>query len=92
VRELRNLIERTAMLGEDASSRPAREPLTLPRSAEVPSHVRPIAELEREEILRALAETRGNKKEAARRLGLSRRVLCCRLEKFGLAVPRPIAA
>ena len=92
VRELRNLIERTAMLGEDASSRSAREPLTFPRSAEVPSHVRPIADLEREEILRALAETRGNKKEAARRLGLSRRALYRRLEKFGLAVPRPIAA
>jgi DNA-binding NtrC family response regulator len=92
VRELRNLIERTAMLGEGASSRPAQEPLAFPRSTGVSSHVRPIADLEREEILRALAETRGNKKEAARRLGLSRRALYRRLEKFGLDAPRHAAA
>jgi DNA-binding NtrC family response regulator len=92
VRELRNLIERTAMLGEGAGSRAAREPLTFSRNTAVSSHVRPIADLEREEILRALAETRGNKKEAARRLGLSRRALYRRLEKFGLDAPRQAAA
>jgi DNA-binding NtrC family response regulator len=92
VRELRNLIERTAMLGEGASSRAARDPLTFPRITGMSSHVRPIADLEREEILRALAETRGNKKEAARRLGLSRRALYRRLEKFGLDAPGQAAA
>jgi DNA-binding NtrC family response regulator len=68
------------------------EPLTFPRSTGVSSHVRPIADLEREEILRALAETGGNKKEAARRLGLSRRALYRRLEKFGLDALRHAAA
>jgi len=43
------------------------------------------------EVLVRLA-ARGNKKEAARRLGLSRRALYRRLEKFGLDAPRPAAA
>jgi transcriptional regulator of acetoin/glycerol metabolism len=62
VRELRNLIERTAMLGE-VPARGRAEPLTFPRSTERASHVRPIADLEREEILRALAETAGTRRK-----------------------------
>jgi two-component system, NtrC family, response regulator HydG len=92
VRELRNLIERTAMLGGSTATAHAQAPLPSRRSVDAPSHVRPIADLEREEIVRALVETRGNKKEAARRLGLSRRALYRRLEKFGLASPERAAA
>ncbi len=36
------------------------------------------------DITQALADTCGNKKEAARRLGISRRALYRRIEKFGL--------
>ena len=46
--------------------------------------VRRIDDLEREAIAQALADTCGNKKEAARRLGISRRALDRRIEKFGL--------
>ena len=92
VRELRNAIERAAMLGDSPTTRVAHEPVPFPRSVDVPSHVRPIAALEREEIVRALAETRGNKKEAARRLGISRRALYRRLEKFGLSKTDRVAA
>jgi DNA-binding NtrC family response regulator len=87
VRELKNVIERAAMLGhgstiEAGDLRMAAPPagvLEPPRSA-----VCRIAELERREIQRALVETNGNKKEAARRLGISRRALYRRLEKFDL--------
>jgi transcriptional regulator of acetoin/glycerol metabolism len=50
--------------------------------------VTPIAELERAEVLRAMAQTQGNKMEAARRLGISRRALYRRLEKFGVTVAK----
>jgi DNA-binding NtrC family response regulator len=90
VRELKNVIERAAMLGRGEridvdDLRIATGPMRLAG----PEHgvVRHIADLERGEIQRALTETRGNKKEAARRLGISRRALYRRIEKFGLGLP-----
>jgi DNA-binding NtrC family response regulator len=88
VRELKNVIERAAMLGQrDAIEVDDLRMATAPAvMAEPRLHVvRPIADLERREIERALLETGGNKKEAARRLGISRRALYRRIEKFDLA-------
>ncbi len=86
VRELRNILERACMLGR--GDRIEASDLRLgSQSAVIPStdsQVRRIRDLERDEIDRALVETRGNKKEAAKRLGLSRRALYRRLDKFGL--------
>jgi transcriptional regulator of acetoin/glycerol metabolism len=39
---------------------------------------------EREELVRALAEARGNKAEAARALGIPRSTLLSRMQKHGL--------
>lgn len=69
VRELRNLIERTLILGTfpddfvDASS------------DDRPAPAGSLAELERNHILAALKETGGNRGEAARRLGISRKTI-----------------
>jgi len=89
VRELKNTIGRAAMLGQ-------RDQIELAdlRMASVPSPVgepslhivRRIADIERREIERALIETAGNKQEAARRLGISRRALYRRIEKFDLKI------
>ena len=93
VRELRNTLERACMLAQGAVITPrdlrlgTRTPSVVAASAPEVAAVRPIAEIEREEIERALLETRGNKKEAARRLGISRRALYRRLEKFDLHHP-----
>jgi DNA-binding NtrC family response regulator len=85
---LRHTIERAAMLAEGPWLRACdlqgldesrREAVAPPLRV-----VRRIDDLEREAIEVALANTRGNKKEAARRLGISRRALYRRLEKFGL--------
>ena len=65
-------------------------PTALTRGAG--ASVTPIAELERAEVARAMAETHGNKMEAARRLGISRRALYRRLEKFGMTSRVPKAA
>ena len=43
-----------------------------------------LATVERDHILRALQHARGNKKVAARLLGVSRRALYRRLERLGL--------
>jgi two-component system response regulator HydG len=87
VRELRNTLERACMLAQSdvITARDLRLGSRVPalvRAASDIGAVRPIADLEREEIERALVETQGNKKEAARRLGISRRALYRRLEKL----------
>jgi DNA-binding NtrC family response regulator len=91
VRELRNTIERAVMLAIGPLVTCADLRCGAARATDVPSPSRPglrvvrrIDDLEREAIAQALADTRGNKKEAARRLGISRRALYRRIEKFGL--------
>jgi two-component system response regulator HydG len=88
VRELRNTIERAAMVAPGplvtvADLRCGQSGSSVER-APGPRVVRRIDELEREAITQALSDTRGNKKEAARRLGISRRALYRRIDKFGL--------
>jgi DNA-binding NtrC family response regulator len=81
VRELHNVLASAAAIAatdliEEGDLRELARPPAAP--------VTPIAELERAEVARAMAETHGNKMEAARRLGISRRALYRRLEKFGV--------
>ena len=99
VRELRNVIERACILtegdfitehalsvsmptlrsaGAGQASATAFTNTTEPASADL------LVNVEREHIQRALARARGNKKAAARMLGLSRRALYRRLERLDL--------
>jgi len=97
VRELKNVIERACILADSefvterelAVSMPAVT-FTPGRSvAAPPADAAPADDLlvnvEREHIQRALTRTNGNKKAAARILGLSRRALYRRLERLDLA-------
>ncbi|KSV66782.1 chemotaxis protein CheY [Sinorhizobium sp. GL2] len=69
IRELRNLIERTIILGSFPTSiGPISQGEDAPRSEN-------LAELERRHILAVLRETRGDREEAARRLGISRKTI-----------------
>jgi DNA-binding NtrC family response regulator len=96
VRELRNVIERACILADAdfiterelsvsmPPSRPlAQAPLAL-ATQEDPTSADLLVTVEREHIQRALMRARGNKKAAARMLGLSRRALYRRLERLDL--------
>ena len=93
VRELRNAMERAVVMQSGGVIEPSDLPESLRASrAQSPSSaagdVRDrVAEVERNAIIEALDACEGNQTHAARRLGLSRRALIYKLEKYGLKRP-----
>ncbi len=98
VRELENAMERAAILLRGEFVSPAELPLALQtleeKSEAEDSRFDPgdiacgeadLACIERQAILDRLKETGGNKSEAARRLGITRRTLKLKLKKYGVA-------
>ena len=83
VRELHNALERAVILcdGELITA----EHLSLQVSSVVaPLRLPRLSDVERRTIEEVLSETEGNKSKAARRLGITRTQLYCRLRKHGL--------
>jgi DNA-binding NtrC family response regulator len=97
VRELRNVLERACILADGGFitereltvSMPLSMPAALPAFAppvqapRVPPEL--LVDVERDHIQRALGRAGGNKKAAAKMLGLSRRALYRRLERLDLS-------
>ena len=82
-RELRNALERAAILCEGGLIAPQH--LSLPTGRPTASaETTDLNEVERQTIEQVMRETRGNKSKAAKRLGLTRTQLYGRLRKFGL--------
>jgi transcriptional regulator with PAS, ATPase and Fis domain len=104
VRELRNVLERGVLLCDGdrirsdhvvfgktgaPAERPAARASIAPPTPPSPLAVEPSGEGdERERIVAALASCGGNQTEAAKMLGLSRRMLGYRLDKLGVRRPR----
>jgi transcriptional regulator with AAA-type ATPase domain len=88
VLELRNAMERAVRLaggGEIlADHLPGDSLATQATDGRLREHVDSV---ERDAIVRALAESNHNQTHAARRLGLSRRALIYKMEKYGLKAP-----
>ena len=88
VRELRTAIERAIVLadGREIGLPDLPEPIRRPAAAAPPVGAirEQIADLEQRRIEEALAAEGGNQTRAAKRLGLSRRTLIYKLEKYGL--------
>ncbi|HNQ65351.1 MAG TPA: sigma-54 dependent transcriptional regulator [Smithella sp.] len=94
VRELMNAVERAVVLcrtetiGEEdliftmADQALSREVLSAGQKMPVASGNRSLEEIEKQSILEALQSCRGNKSEAARRLGITRKTLRKRLHKY----------
>jgi len=88
VRELRNAIERAIILCDGGLI--ATEHLPLPRGngrgAPLPLAAgQGLEDVERQLVESALKESRNNKAQAARRLGITRAQLYSRLQKYGIA-------
>jgi len=93
VRELRNAIERALVLCDGPVLLPEHLPQPVPFAPpdgqgppEAPAEA--VVDHERARILAALAACGGNQSRAARQLGISRKVLIARLDRYGAARPR----
>jgi DNA-binding NtrC family response regulator len=106
IRELKNVIERAALLAGDGSIQPEHLPVEKMRATFATSRAQPSDEpndswipprprgrgpVEREWILAALERAHGNQTRAAALLGISRRTLISRLEEYGVPRPRKAA-
>ena len=88
VLELRNAMERAVRLagdGEILAEHLPNEPLPMKASeGRLREHVDSV---ERDAIIKALADSNHNQTHAAKRLGISRRALIYKMEKYGLKRP-----
>ncbi|MEM9488084.1 MAG: sigma 54-interacting transcriptional regulator, partial [Myxococcota bacterium] len=95
VRELRNAMERAVVLQTEGVIDIGQLPERIKSAASSAARVEPVpggvgdvrehvADVERQQIVAALEACGGNQTMAARKLGLSRRALIYRLEKYGL--------
>jgi DNA-binding NtrC family response regulator len=86
VRELRNAIERAVLLSRSELILPEHLPAKLRDSVKQPAPAalesQPLDDLERQAILAALAQHKFNRTETARALGISRRALIYKLQRF----------
>ena len=89
VRELKNTVQRLAVLSTGTTlatpETPRQSEMIDDAVGQHETFLRPIAEVERDHILRVLTHVGGNQSEAARILGLKRGTLRGRLKKLGIA-------
>jgi two-component system response regulator HydG len=93
IRELQNVLERAMLLAEQdvigpehlpAEVRGRSHPAPAPALAATSDAHRSLEEIEREHVLRVLEATRGNREEASRILGISRRTLTRMIQRWDL--------
>ena len=87
-RELKNVVERALVLCDDRLVRAEQIVLGAPVAQRADMALADAVELlERERLQAALERCAGNQTRAAELLGISRRTLVYRLDKYGLARP-----
>jgi two-component system NtrC family response regulator len=87
IRELRNVLERALIVQPQAPIAGEDIILGAPRTAPAgdgPVQTLNLGEMEKQVIIKVLKLTAGNKSEAARLLGITRRALYGRLQRYGL--------
>ncbi|MEE9385846.1 MAG: sigma 54-interacting transcriptional regulator [Nannocystaceae bacterium] len=93
VRELENCIERAVLLSQDRvihahSLPPSLQTAQASGTSLQGSLQRTLEAVERELVLEALKETRGNMADAARRLGITERIMGLRIRKYRMDAKR----
>jgi len=92
VRELMNTVERAVVMSRSDYIQPEDLPLEiqnrrqeneLESSLHIPDEGVSLEKMEKEAIIKTLASTSGNKSEAARRLGITRKTLRKKLKDYG---------
>jgi len=93
VRELMNAVERAVVMSRSEHIQPEDLPLEVQNrqpenesdsSLHIPDEGVSLEEMEKETIRKTLASTSGNKSEAARRLGITRKTLRKKLKDYGV--------
>jgi Nif-specific regulatory protein len=89
VRELENVLERAVILSDDEvihaySLPPSLQDATISGTTERSNLESKIEAVEYEYLIEALKNTQGNMSNAAKELGMTRRMLGLRLEKYNL--------
>jgi transcriptional regulator with AAA-type ATPase domain len=88
VRELRNAVERAVRLASDGEILSEHLPSdSIPTQTGDGRLREQMGSVERDAIVKALAEANHNQTHAAKRLGISRRALIYKMEKYGLKPP-----
>jgi DNA-binding NtrC family response regulator len=93
VRELRNVLERAVIVSEGGLIAPEHLSLSVEALAVAATASTNVKAIERQLIEQVLQECQGNKSQAARRLGLTRKQLYVRLRQYesgGDAAVRPV--
>ncbi|MEK7813200.1 MAG: sigma-54 dependent transcriptional regulator [Candidatus Desantisbacteria bacterium] len=88
LRELENVMERALLIAGDGPITIAclpghiREPYATPIVVDIPDEGVSLERIEHEYILKAIEKAKGNKSKAAKLLGITRRALYSRMERF----------
>ena len=99
VRELRNAMEHALVLAEDGKVGPEHLPIDVDAEAAAspatgvetaPPYREQVSSAERLAVENALRDSGGNQSAAARALGISRRTLLYKMERFGIRVRREL--
>jgi two-component system response regulator AtoC len=87
VRELANTLERAAILADGDTIEAAHLWLdeAAPSARTASNDIKPLADVEKDAILHALASVGGNRRRAAELLGIGERTLYDKLKKYGVA-------
>ena len=90
VRELENVLRQTLLLSPFALILPENLPENLPSKlrltrSEGATLLSPLETAERQQILQALEGTAWNQSRAAQRLGIDRKTLRTKIQRYGLA-------
>jgi DNA-binding NtrC family response regulator len=85
IRELQNVVERAVILCQEERILPAHLNLGPASPASAAAGPKTLKELERDAILSALAACHGNRRDAAKQLGIGLRTLYARLKEYGIS-------